>query len=56
MIRDIRHVVSDVTSKDFVGTVSRASSEIQEKRLVVEIQYCQSDNVVSALIIGREKR
>jgi hypothetical protein len=58
MIKSIVYVLEDIhrahEAPSFSQRVSDAISDMQDMRLVVEVQYQQSDEVVSVQIIGRE--
>ena len=51
-IKEIRQIV-DYSERDFLPKVTREVEEMQKKKLDVEIQYSISDNIFSAMIIGR---
>lgn len=40
---------------DFNDAVARAIKDMERQRLEVEVQYQQSDNACSALILGRKE-
>lgn len=54
MIKEINHII-EFRETQFLPRVQKEVEEMQKKGLEVEIQYGYSNNICSALLIGRKK-